>query len=260
MQFIRIITQDAHPAFFNMALDEAISEAVRQKLSPPTLRLYQWDNPSVTIGYFQKISDVDIDYCNKKSYPVVRRATGGRAVLHDSGLTYSFSSHRDFAPFNGSLLENYRVLSGALVRGLKQTGIDAEISFEKKRREDSRNPSCFKSMSYGEITVDGRKVVGSAQKRYQNGFMQQGSVMLNSLAGELRNVLGGREEGFREIGPINTDEKRISCHDLGRSMKDAFEKELGVKLISDNPAKFELDLAKELEAKKYSTKEWNFRR
>jgi lipoate-protein ligase A len=244
-----------------MALDEAISEAVRQKLSPPTLRLYQWDRPSVTIGYFQKTSEININYCAEKGYPVVRRATGGRAILHDIELTYSFSSSKKNSLFNGSLLENYTVISKALVKGLNLVGINARISFVKKRCGSFRNPACFKSVSYGEVTVDGRKVIGSAQKRYNNGFFQQGSIMLNFKAKELCNVLNGsNEEDFRNIGSISDSGREVTFKDLINPLKEAFEKELNVKLISDGPSKFELNLAKELEGKKYSAREWNFLR
>jgi len=239
-----------------MALDEAISEAVRQKLSPPTLRLYQWDRPSVTIGYFQKTSEININYCAEKGYPVVRRATGGRAILHDIELTYSFSSSN-----NGGLLENYAVISKALVKGLNLIGINARISFVKKRCGSFRNPACFKSVSYGEVTLDGRKVIGSAQKRYHNGFFQQGSIMLNFKAKELCNVLNGsNEEDFRNIGSISDSGREVTFYELKPLLKEAFEKELNVKLISDAPSRFELTLAKELEGKKYSTQEWNFSR
>ena len=144
MQFIRLITQEPCHAFFNMALDEAISEAAREKISPPTLRLYEWDRPSLSIGYFQKVSDIDLEYCNAKDYPVVRRQTGGRAILHDSELTYSFASSKDSPVFNGSLLENYTVISNALMHALKLTGVEAEASFIKKRSNGHRNPACFK--------------------------------------------------------------------------------------------------------------------
>jgi lipoate-protein ligase A len=244
-----------------MALDEAISDAVRQKLSPPTLRLYQWDRPSVTIGYFQKISEININYCTKKGYPVVRRVTGGRAILHDMELTYSFSSSKNFSLFNGSLLENYTVIGNALVKGLELLGITAGTSFVKKRSDTCRNPACFKSVSYGEVTVDGKKVIGSAQKQYHNGFFQQGSIILSFKAGELCNVLNGsHEEDFRNIGSISDSAREVTFNDLRNPLKEAFEKELYVKLISDGPSKSELALAKELEEKKYSTQKWNFLR
>ena len=260
MNFMRIITQGTNHAFFNMALDEAISEAVRQKLSPPTLRLYGWDRPSLSVGYFQKVSDINIGYCDSKGYPVVRRQTGGRAVLHDSELTYSISSSGS-SLFNGSLLENYTIISNAVISGLKLNGIDAKISFKKKRNTGHKNPACFNAVSYGEITVEGRKIVGSAQKRYKNGFLQHGSILLSFNAGELCNALrSSNAENLKDIGAIKDYAPEISFNGLGQSLKESFEKILNIKMIPDDPTEFERNLAKELELGKYSTKEWNFRR
>jgi len=261
MNFIRLINQGAAPAFFNMALDEAISEAVRQKASPPTLRLYQWDRPSLSIGYFQKVSDIDTGYCDKKGYPVVRRQTGGRAVLHDLELTYSFSASADSPMFNGSLLEDYAVISRALLLALKLKGIEAKASFERKRSSGHKHPACFRATSYGEITAGGKKVIGSAQKRYKDGFLQHGSILFSYDPGELCKALGqSNQDNIIDIGTINDYEGVISFDDLRQALKEAFERTFNVKMISDNPAKSELKLAKELERCKYSTREWNFLR
>jgi lipoate-protein ligase A len=261
MNFIRIINQGPAPAFFNMALDEAISECVRQKVSPPALRLYLWDRPSLSIGCFQKISDIDTVYCDKKGYPVVRRQTGGRAILHDSELTYSFSASADSPRFNGSLLENYAVISRALLLALKLKGIEAEASFNRNRGSSQRHPSCFRAVSYGEITVGGRKLIGSAQKRHKDGFLQHGSILFSFDPGELCRVLGqNNEDSFIDIGAINDYASGISYDDLRTTLKEAFEKTLNVKMISDSPTKSELTLAKELERTKYSTTGWNFSR
>ena len=261
MQFIRLISQDPGHAFFNMAIDEAISEAVRQKISPPTLRLYEWDRPSLSIGYFQKTSDIDLEYCKTKGFPIVRRQTGGRAILHDSELTYSFASSKDSDLFNGNLLEDYTVLSNALLHALKLTGIKAEASFIKKRSNGHRNPACFKTVSFGEITVDRKKVIGSAQKRYKDGFLQHGSIIFNFNAEHLCAVIKeSNPHDVQGIGAIRNSRPDLSMSELRSTVKKAFEKELNVKLITDNPSRNELALAKELEEIKYSTKEWNFKR
>lgn len=258
--FWRLIDDKPHKAFYNMGLDEAISEAVRRKLSPPTLRLYQWVEPSISIGYFQKVSDINLDYCRKKNYPFVRRFTGGKAILHDSELTYSFSACTDLEPFKGRLLKNYLTISSALVLALKFINLDAHISLPKNRR--GRGPSCFKTSSYGEITIDRKKIIGSAQKQYVNGFLQQGSIMIDSDVVELRKVLRdyNTEKDFCEIGTIRKYAPRVSIVELKKALKGAFEKTFMVRLIPDGPTEFELNLAKQLEGKKYSTQEWNFRR
>jgi len=259
MQFIRFIIHDPQHAFSNMAHDEAISEAVRQKISPSTLRIYRWDRPSVSIGYFQKVSEIDLEYCKEKDYPVVRRLTGGRAILHDNELTYSFSSSRDNSLFNGTLHRDYTLISNALVEGLKHMGVEAEISFRKKRSADSRSPACFQSVSFGEITVAGKKIIGSAQKRYKDGFLQQGSVILHSNTEALQRVLKlNGEEPLPEPGSLQEcAPEGITFNRLAAAIKEAFEKELQVRLITDEPSKYESKIAKELEANKYSNPEWN---
>jgi lipoate-protein ligase A len=261
MKFIRIIDNGHGSAFYNMALDEAICEEVRKKHSPPTLRLYGWDRPSVSIGHFQKISEIDTGRCHEKGYNVVRRLTGGRAILHDSELTYSFSAPVGSPPFKGNLLENYRIISDALITALGNLNIGAQISFARKRTALTRNPSCFRALSFGEITVDGKKIIGSAQKRYSNGFLQQGSILFSFDPKILCTVLkGSKPEDYMKVGSLDECFPQVSLKDLKIAIKRAFEKVLDVKLIHDAPSEHEANITTELEKGKYSTHKWNFRR
>jgi lipoate-protein ligase A len=261
MKFTRIIIQQENNAFYNMALDEAICEAVRKKLSPPTLRIYKWSRPTLSLGYFQKISDIDLDHCREKDYPIVRRLTGGRAILHDDELTYSFCAKKGSLKFNGELHNDYTIISTALVEGMKRCGINAEISFLRKRAADQKSPSCFKVVSYGEVTVDNKKVIGSAQKRYRNGFLQHGSLLFGFDEKEFRKTLkGSDEDDFSGIGSIGECRDKDSYGKLMLSLKRSFEDVLESRLITDEPSKHELQLAKELESGKYSTEKWNARR
>ncbi len=258
---MRIITQGPEPACFNMALDEAILESVRKKNSPPTLRLYGWDRPSISIGYFQKITEIDAAYCQKHGYPVVRRLTGGRAVLHDAELTYSVSSPHDSYPFNGNLLDNYRTISSALLRGLKRLGIEGEMSFTKKRSEGHRNPACFRAASFGEVTVNAKKIIGSAQKRYTDGFLQHGSILISFDHNKLCNALSRKEvDGLSDICSVSDHVPHVSPADLIGIFRESFERELNIKLIDDSPTKQELTRSQELVKQKYSAREWNYLR
>jgi lipoate-protein ligase A len=258
MKFARIIVQEQNSASFNMAMDEAISEAVRGKFSPPTLRIYKWVMPSVSIGYFQKIGDINLSHCAEKDYHVVRRPTGGRAILHESELTYSFSSRYDALSFKGRLFEDYSVISRALLTGLKLIGLDAVNSSARVRGNCHKNPACFKAVSFGEVTVRGKKVIGSAQKRYTDGLLQQGSILLNFNAEELRDVLKCADgEDFSDIGSLTEYVPDATFDKLKSALKEAFEKEFGIKLISDKPSKHEVKRAKELDKEKYSSTRWS---
>ncbi len=261
MKFIRLIDNNQASAFYNMALDEAICEEVRQKHSPPTLRLYGWDSPSVSIGHFQKISEIDTAHCSEKGYHIVRRLTGGRAILHDSELTYSFSASNDSPLFQGNLLDNYKTISNALIVALGHLTISARISFTRKRTSGNRNPACFSALSYGEITVNGKKIIGSAQKRYSNGFLQHGSILFSLDPERMRSVLkGNKPENWIKAGSLDECYPEVSLKDLKNAVKRAFEEVLGVKLIQDTPSRNEAKLVKKLEKEKYSTHGLNFSR
>jgi lipoate-protein ligase A len=261
MNFARIIVENDKSAFYNMSMDEAISYDIRERRSPPTLRIYTWDRPSLSIGCFQKSSDINLDYCNEKGYPVVRRPTGGRAILHDLELTYSFSSRFDSLMFRGNLFEDYSVISAALVGALKLIGLDAAISYSRQRGIHRKSPACFGTVSYGEVTIGNRKVIGSAQKRYSDGFLQQGSVLIGFNRGDLISILDCEsEEETRHIGSIRDYIPEISYPELRKSLREAFETALGITLISDTPTKQELHLAKKLESEKYSTSKWTLLR
>ncbi len=161
-----------------MALDEAISAAVRNGDSPPTLRLYCWRRPSVSIGAFQKITDIDTRYCAAHDVPVIRRPTGGRGILHGEELTYSFSAKNE-GLFSQGLLGSYRHISSAFSLGLEKMGLPVKMKVEREKGMHlAKNPLCFESTSYGELTIDGKKLIGSAQKRWGEGFLQQGSIPL----------------------------------------------------------------------------------
>jgi len=258
---MRMIIQGPENAFFNMALDESISEAVREHSSPPTLRLYRWDTPSLSIGHFQKISDIDTDYCSSKNYPVVRRQTGGRAILHDEELTYSLSAPKGLPMFGESLMENYTMISRALIAALHANNISARASFERKKGTMQRDPACFKAVSFAEITIDGKKLIGSAQKRFSNGFMQHGSILFDLDTVKLSRILRYKNsEEFSGIGTMKEYAPELSYEDLAVSLKSSFEKTLGVKLITDNPTKQELNMAGKLQKEKYSSKKWNHKK
>lgn len=261
MNFMRLIKEGPCHAFYNMALDEALSEAVRERRSPPTLRLYGWDRPSLSLGCFQKASDINRDHCRAKGYPVVRRQTGGRAILHDAELTYSVCASVEDTLFQGGLRGNYRALSDVLVLALNKLGIEAVASYARTRQHGDRSSACFRSLSYGEITVSGSKVIGSAQKRFRNGFLQHGSILLDASPRELCTVLFNEdEEGLSRMGALKRSVPDLSVESLTDALKEAVEEGLDVKLISDGPTDYEQKLAAQLEAEKYSSDGWNFRR
>jgi lipoate-protein ligase A len=183
-----------------MAVDEAILDAVGKGESLPTLRLYAWEPACLSLGYAQHYADVDLERLRSYGWDVVRRPTGGRAILHADELTYSVIGPPDEPRLVGSVLESYRRLSGALLQALHELGIPAEVDEAPAGDAKSRTkgPVCFEVPSNYEITVNRKKLVGSAQARRQDGVLQHGSLPLGGDLARITRVLVFPEEAMRE--------------------------------------------------------------
>jgi lipoate-protein ligase A len=251
-----------------MALDEAVATAVRKDMSPPTLRLYGWDRLSVSIGYFQKSGDINVGYCRENGIPIIRRPTGGRAVCHNDEITYSFSIQTKTGLFSHGLFDSYKKISTALAMALSTIGIAPKSNIRKSNQKAIRqipvfhNPLCFESVSYGEISVDETKVIGSAQKRWHDGLLQQGAIPFTvdkeMIPRLLRYPVSDRIKepfsGLRQIVPL------LSYDVLKNALRTAFEETFQIKLVMYDHSQEELALARELEVQKYLDDEWTFRR
>lgn len=258
----RLIDSAPGDAFYNMALDEAIAAEVRRGVSPPTLRLYGWDRPSLSLGCFQKTSDINRDYCTEHDIPVVRRPTGGRAILHGDELTYSFSAKTDRGVFSHGLLDSYRKISIAFSIAFQKVGITAEPKKEREKgRVLTRSPLCFQSSSFGEVLVGSKKLAGSAQKRWHNGLLQQGSIPYCYHEEKLQGIFGAEKtsslrhcmKALKDILPLLDD------YEFRKTVASAFEEAFGISLLLTVPSQAESLLAEEVLTQKYLQDCWNFR-
>ncbi len=249
----RLIDSGPCAASYNMALDEAIATEVRRGNAPVTLRFYGWERTSVSLGSFQKIADLDLPFCIRNDIPVVRRPTGGRAILHGDELTYSFSAGND-GFFSGGLLDTYRQLSTALKSALDMLGLDTVMKTERESGKTlARSPLCFKSTSYGELSYRGNKLIGSAQKRWGDGFLQQGSIPYSLDEESTRRIfrlvpssdIRGGMIGLKEVLPDFDPEQ------LRKAIHISFEKTFRVRLRCSALSPAEIRLAREFEVRKY---------
>jgi lipoate-protein ligase A len=257
----RLIDSGPGSASCNMALDEAIATSVRNREVPPTLRFYSWDRPSLSIGCFQKVSDLDLDYCRQNTIPFVRRPTGGRAILHNDELTYSFSVLTDKEPFSEGLMESYRRISSAFNLAFRKIGIHVESKMQRERgRVLTGNPLCFESRSYGELLLNNRKIVGAAQKRWKDGLLQQGSIPYTCDKEKIVHIFGRKTSktenslnGLKEILP-DFDDQNFKI-----ALRKAFEDTFGISLLTSHPDLTEHQFAEELVQRKYLQDSWNLR-
>lgn len=174
----RVILDGEGPPAFNMALDQAIAERVALGECPPTVRFYGWDRPCVSLGYHQmpdRVLDVQAVYAH--GIVVVKRPTGGRAVLHGDDLTYSIALPSG-GPWSIGITEAYRMLSEGLQRGFRRAGLDVALARGHREGLGPGPLPCFASTARYELVWKGRKLVGSAQRRLRGGLLQQGSIPL----------------------------------------------------------------------------------
>jgi len=188
MEAWRIILDGRRPASFNMAADAYLLDKADTGETPPVIRLYGWNRPSITIGYHQRLERA-VDIGRLGDTPIVRRPTGGRALLHDDGeITYAVAGNFVRYPILGDCLhESYRMIAEAIVKFYAGLGIEASVSrrddppARPKRSEVQKG--CFASVSRYEIIVAGMKIAAGSQRRTGQAFMQHGVVRLRPSPG-----------------------------------------------------------------------------
>jgi lipoate-protein ligase A len=269
----RLIRSDFSNGSENMAVDEALLEAVARGLSGPVLRLYRWAPPTVTLGYSQRGAEVvNLAACRDLGLAVVRRCTGGRAVLHDREVTYAVISPERSGIFPGGILENYKVIAGVLRRTLEAFGLAAEMAAGRSRGAGGggvRQSACFTAPSSYELVCRGCKVTGSAQKRHGNAFLQHGSIPVDMdlerlfLALDTRRHLsaaaGGRLLG-RSIGWMNRWlESPVAVSEVEERLVAACAEVWGIRYIESELSAAEQERAAVLLKEKYADPSWNLR-
>jgi lipoate-protein ligase A len=253
-----------------MAVDEAILEhAAGGSESLPTLRLYAWDPACLSLGHAQPFADVDEARLGARGWDVVRRLTGGRAILHTDELTYSVTGSAEEPVLAGGVLESYNRLAGALLLAVKSLGVPVEM---KEGRPDGTavpNPVCFEVPSTYEITVRGKKLIGSAQARKKEGVLQHGSLPLTGDLTRICQALRFEDESGREnaaqrlLSRATTVESAlgriVSWEEAAQAFIQAFEEQLGLCFEKGELSESELRRAEELVHEKYAHPSWTER-
>jgi lipoate-protein ligase A len=195
----RLLVDDApRTGAANMALDEAMMDAVAAGESPPTLRFYAWLPACLSLGKRQPLSGVDLDHCHRDGVDVVRRATGGLAILHTDELTYSIATLPTDPRAEGAILDAYRKLSQGLVAGLRLLGLPAAMNPVDPLASKYTSAACFEVPTAYEITIGARKLLGSAQTRPVGRVLQHGSLPLYGDIARVVDCLWFTSEDERE--------------------------------------------------------------
>jgi len=241
------------PGALNMGIDEALLGSVSRGESPPSLRLYSWSPPCVTVGYFQSLEDeVDLGACRAAGVDAVRRLTGGGAVFHDAEITYSLvvPLGHELAP--DDILESYRRICAGLVASLARLGVDA--SFEP----------------INDIAAGGKKLSGNAQTRRSGCLLQHGTVLLDLDPEKMFSLLKVPAEKLK--GRLIDDVKarvtslrgllgrEVPFAEAASALRLGFAEAWGAELEEAELSKAEVDEALALSSRRFLAPAWNARR
>jgi lipoate-protein ligase A len=267
-----IMDLEPQDAYTNMAVDEALLEGQIGSGSPPTVRFYSWRPPAISLGCTQEIETIDLESCRISGIGVVRRITGGRAILHEDDFTYSITAREDNPIVQGTLMNTYRKISQALLAGLQQLGVQAAFA------PGDRNPeagaafggaaACFAASSQYELTTGGKKIIGSAQRRKQGAVLQQGSLPLQDVSQKLFSLLQFADPEQRALAHERYLERATSLSKvLGRQvafvdiataflegMRSTFQVEMEPGCLHPD----EIAQMERLRCSKYASQAWNF--
>jgi len=236
----RLIDSGYLDAYTNMAIDEAIF-AMREKLGlPATLRFYAWKPAAISIGYFQRIEDPSLKEYKRQKLTIVRRLTGGGAILHRSEITYSLACSTHEFPLFRDIIKTQQLVHEAIILGLQNLGINAELERKQTKKPDPY--FCFVRPSKYDVVEEGEKIVGSAQRRRSRAFFQHGSILMDN-----------------KITPKSSKQKK-DRRKIINSLLLGFEERLCIRLLPGQLTKEEVKLSQELKEIKYSTRNWNYRR
>lgn len=255
MEAWRLLKFETHDAFMNMAIDEAVLTARLEKRVPNTLRFYRWKPSAVSIGKFQNVdNEVFLENCRKHGVDVVRRITGGGTVYHDEKdeITYSAIASKKDLETKDITAVYARIYSG-IAEAVKKLGIAAD--FDEGNAKTCPN-----------LTVEGRKISGSAQSHKGDVVLQHGTLLVSvdlkrmftflrvpwaKTCMEVVNVAKDRITSIRALG------KNVSITEIHAALVEGFKKALNVEFVDSELTHYERALADKLCREKYSTDEWN---
>lgn len=263
----RFLNTHIQDAALNMAIDEAVLLHHLRGEAPPTLRVFRWKQPSISLGRFQNVErEIRVDLCVDRGMALVRRPTGGRAVYHRDEFTYSLVSSKAYGIPSG-IVASYAYLAQGLIAALAELGVPATLSSGRVSKQPSA--ACFASSTQADLTSGGFKLIGSAQVWKDEALLQQGSLPLDDRAAEFYNLLRFSDETARthaldqyrqQTTPLHTFAPRATWDDVALAFRAGFNRALDVTFEPEELTPGEWDLARQLVDEKYSRLSWKVER
>jgi lipoyl(octanoyl) transferase len=259
----RFLNTGVQDADLNMAIDEAVLIHHLRGDAPPTLRVFRWSRPSISLGRFQHVErEIEAKRCDELGVALVRRPTGGRAVYHRDEFTYSIVIGKRYGVPAG-VVAAYAYLAQGILAAMSSLGIQAELSDERVSKHPSA--ACFASSTQADLTSGGYKLVGSAQVWREDALLQQGSLPLDDRAAEFFSMLRFPNDESREndlalyrekTQPLHAFAPQAAWDDVAHAFRSGFSAALGVEFAPGELSASEWMLARQLAEEKYSKLEW----
>ena len=209
---MKIIAYQVFSGKKNMDFDEKLLEEVICSESEPVLRFYGWDEPTLSFGKNQIMPVVT-------KFPSVKRITGGKTLLHDKELTYSFVCRQDFLKNGESVINSYKEISNGLILGFQNLGV--KLEFPENKKISIRHGYCMNISTGSDLSYQGKKIIGSAQARKKGCILQHGSILLDYDKKILEETFDEKVEGVISLKEINPELCDISF--LCEAIKKGFE-------------------------------------
>jgi len=265
---LRFLDSGINNGYFNMALDEVLSNKVSENLSEPVLRFYQWDPACLSLGYFQKTElEIDFDGLKKHNVDLVRRQTGGRAVLHDHELTYSIILPLDIEGIGLSINESYKIISQGLLLGLQKLGLKPILQKPLEKAVPHTSSACFDAPSSYELLCNNKKIIGSAQKRFTKVLLQHGSIPLTMDVNKLfdclifenddRKKLMKRYFSMKATSIFEVAQKEFPMDYIKECFLEGFKEAFSANIEYSELSEEEIIETSGMMTAKYSTDQWN---
>ena len=260
-----MIVDGNHGAAENMAIDEALHRSCVDWNSPPTLRIYGWTRPAVSLGFAQKADTLDLEYCDSAGIEIVRRPTGGRAVVHGHDVTFSIVIPLDSLPIDSrSVRKSHEWLMSGVLSGFDRLGIRAELggkdapggdagAEQATRLRSQASANCFAKVAECDLRVGAFKLVGAAQMRKDGVLLQQGSIPIAQPRVDLRRLFPADDRSPNIGIPQINFSREVVTEALIAGISEA----LHVTLLPGSLTESEVLLAERFAREKYSDDRWN---
>ena len=257
----RIIDSGTADGSTNMAVDEALLLSFQPGSSLPLLRLYGWDPPALSIGRFQDVDrELKSDLCRHDDIPVIRRISGGGAILHEHEITYSLICTPDHLPHSASIKESFRVITGFLMDFYRSFGLTAAYAIDAAPDGDmlgQRTSCCFAGRESYDITVNGTKIGGNAQRRMKQIIFQHGSIPVSSDVARALNYLRIPHTGDLKATTLRRCGVTESYAGMKERLLTSFTGYFGIHIAPGPLTPAESSLAERLRRDKYLNLQWN---